>query len=54
MPLDGALGVFRKVVATNHELRWQVVVEADQEGEHALLDHALLLQRVDEKLGHVS
>ena len=44
VPLDGALSVLSQIVATHHELRWQVVIETDQEGEHSLVDHALLLE----------
>jgi len=54
MPLDGSLGVLVQVIASNHELGWQVVVEANQEGEYSLIDGSLLFQCIDIQLGHVS
>ena len=54
MPFDGTLGVLSKIVPTNHEFGGQVVVEADQEREHSLVNDSLLFERINEKLWHVS
>lgn len=44
MPLNGTFGVLGEIVATNHELGGQVVVKANKEREHALVDDSLLFE----------